>query len=745
MPRLVAVGLVVLGSLAGARVARADSGMLPGGGTISWTRFSIQRDGSFSEPDVDDRRKFLNLAHCICSKANPTDPAYQLRYDLKLSAVNPTSLPGEVWVGNTCDNDTNRAMTCRQLTDKTIADLNTLVPSPGQLTLGFYDVVNGVNTGECLREEGSKPAWLLVKDNGSYVYYSQQNVGETGDTIKVDTKPPEAVTDLTAAGGENSIELKWKLSASNQKDYFYFQALCAKADDSPAIESPPDPQYQTAGDLCGVGGDVTLSATPVDLTGEDDVTSVPFGALEPEFLCGNQPASAAESLRIEGLENGTKYKVALLAIDYHGNVVGSYLSKTVTPRPVIDFWEDLNSRDSAVDGGCLLSTTYGDDNPLTRALREFRDDTLGRTGPGRWLTRAYYATLGALRVSALPARIAAGVALLPLVALALLWHLAGLPALLALLALVVWRRRLARLLARRRQLRAAAPGAAIAILLALLVAPRGAAADDFSPYWEDPGQEEQDLGAGEVKWHAGVRVGPYTPDIDLQFPQNAVTGMGPYQAMFGTYYVDKDGDGVAEEKHSRHVYQILPMLDVDRVVWRGFGELGVGGSLGYMQKTAYVYANGTSEDDPMRVRSTASENTFRLIPLAATLTYRLTYLDDRWGVPIIPYVRGGLAYYMWWIKGPSGDVAKTCKDPQATTCTSEDKAYGGTPGVEAAAGISIRAERIDAAAARSMRNSGILHAGFYGEVFWGRVDGFGSSSKLWVGDTTWFAGANFEF
>jgi len=44
-----------------------------------------------------------------------------------------------------------------------------------------------------------------------------------------------------------------------------------------------------------------------------------------------------------------------------------------------------------------------------------------------------------------------------------------------------------------------------------------------------------------------------------------------------------------------------------------------------------------------------------------------------------------------------------------------------------------------------MRNSGLLHAGFYGEVFWGRVDGFGSSSRLWVGDTTWFAGANFEF
>ena len=60
-------------------------------------------------------------------------------------------------------------------------------------------------------------------------------------------------------------------------------------------------------------------------------------------------------------------------------------------------------------------------------------------------------------------------------------------------------------------------------------------------------------------------------------------------------------------------------------------------------------------------------------------------------------------------------------------------------------GLSIRAERVDAAAARSMRESGIQHAGFYGELSLGKVDGFGSDTKLSVGDTTWFAGAEFEF
>ena len=47
--------------------------------------------------------------------------------------------------------------------------------------------------------------------------------------------------------------------------------------------------------------------------------------------------------------------------------------------------------------------------------------------------------------------------------------------------------------------------------------------------------------------------------------------------------------------------------------------------------------------------------------------------------------------------------------------------------------------------ARSMHESGLEHAGFYGEINTGWVDGFGKASKLDVGDTTWFAGVDFEF
>ena len=60
-------------------------------------------------------------------------------------------------------------------------------------------------------------------------------------------------------------------------------------------------------------------------------------------------------------------------------------------------------------------------------------------------------------------------------------------------------------------------------------------------------------------------------------------------------------------------------------------------------------------------------------------------------------------------------------------------------------GIAVRGERIDKDAAVSLRREGIEHAGFYAEFTYAKVDGFGSETKLAVGDLTWFAGMNFEF
>jgi hypothetical protein len=282
---------------------------------------------------------------------------------------------------------------------------------------------------------------------------------------------------------------------------------------------------------------------------------------------------------------------------------------------------------------------------------------------------------------------------------------------------VLWRRRA------RLRLRTLARFAPAATILGIVLASGAAHAQGPSPYWD--GENNDDAGDVDdtelVKWHAGIRVGPYIPDIDKQIGQDP----GPYEAMFGGA-------------------RVIPMLDVDRILWTGFGQLGIGGSIGYMQKTAHAWADGTKFTDPDRMRSPGDENTFRLVPLALTATYRFTWLDDEYGIPVVPYVRGGLAYYMWWVR-TNGDTAKACWDGMHTQGCDADKAIGASLGVVGSIGLAIRAERVDSSAAASMRQSGIMHAGFYGELSLAKVDGFGSDTKLSVGDRTWFAGVDFEF
>jgi hypothetical protein len=738
MTRLILVCVAMM--LAG-RAAHADGTALQNNAELVFNKFYLQDPdtGSFDEPiDEDQKRFYLNLAHCECSRLM-LGQEQKVQYEITISAATGLNRPAEVYVGTECNDDTKRLTQCKKLETEGIANIDTLLTSPKRVTVSTFDLINPTSTmpatDKCKTVEQSVKIWLLVDgdSNGTFEYYKTIDVptttanAMTTEVKTVDTLTPPVPSNLRAQSGEESIQISWDAPDNTDAVYLY-QALCMDEEGVPAASV--NAQYQTTLEICGADPGITLN--PIDSGGGAPVPEVPaeFKNLDTRFVCG-EATQTATSLTIKGAKNGKSYRVALLVMDRYGNVAGSYFNQTVVPQPVTDLWEDLHDRDSAIDGGCLLSQTYGEGNPLTRVLRDFRDTTLARTGYGRALTHAYYATLGKLNVEgSIVLRILAGLYLLPLVIVALLWHALTLPGMIALFALLVfWRRlRIKRLV----------------IALGLL-APSIASADDFEPYWETGEQQDASLVTiPEVDWHVGVKVGPYIPEIDLQAGLNAATGMGPYEAMFGDYYTVNDDGSL--KKHEQRVWQVLPMLDVDRVLWQGFGQVTVGGSIGYMQKSAYAYVAGTSQDDEKRIRSTSGKNTFRLIPMAATVGYRFTYLDEAYGIPIVPYVRGGISYYAWWMKAPNGNLSKVCDaDSPEGMCNNENKAYGGSFGFQGSVGLSVRAERIDSDAATSMRTSGLMHAGFYAELSYAKVDGFGSNSKLSVGDNTWFAGVDFEF
>ena len=731
MTRFVLLAFLCLG----ASISRAE-GMLPGGATLDFNKVLLHEGNSegLAEPavDPDSLYRYFNQAHCLCSVAaynTPLPGFFEDKVGFEIVVTNYTMAidrPVEVWTGVGCDTtDTTQRMTeCHRLPD---APNVSVIAAAGAaiIEIPLYDVMvpktaERPGCGEGYERDGT--TWLLVDADGDgATEYSNSKI------VKIDTKPPPLPETFRAVGAENAIEISWDPPAAGVTDIAYYQALCevSNAGGQPGTTSPKPPRYQTANQLCG-GSGVTLLAkeitanTAVDGGVSTIELSSQIAALDAAFVCGETMSGTATSLRLEGLTNFTNYTVVFLAIDLYGNASGAYFTSSLQPQPATDFWEDLHDQGSDVEGGfCLIAQTFGDDDPLTRTLRAFRDNTLAESAFGRWLIDVYYATVGGIDLhGSVALRVVAAVVLLPVVTLALLWHMLTLPGLLALFALALIIRKRPRWFARF----------AVAGVLLLPLAARAQ-----TPYWEDPitstTNEGGDLPIGDperVRWHAGIRLGPYVPEIDDQLNMPQGDFAGPYEQMFGGW-------------------TILPMLDVDFIILRQFGQLGVGVSLGYMGKKEKAWLANSDPNDPNRPRAEGDSNAFRLIPLPLNAVYRLSWFDDEFGVPLVPYAKAGLAYYIWWVTAPNGDFAKACIGGGSTPDCPMTTAAGATMGFVGTIGLAIRAERIDEAAARSMRESGIEHAGFYGELSMGKVDGFGSDKKLSVGDTTWFAGVDFEF
>lgn len=737
------VAVTVFGvMLAASRIAAAEDATgtaLEDGGTLTFSELKIHEDDSataeFPKVDPDSKWHYFNIAHCQCAAPNVTARSdyNEKTFQYLLKAVNaPTSEATiELWTGSDCQTMLSRPTSCYDtMIASTATELRNALDK--RVDISVFDLMSPTK-----RTADGCVGTTSSTTNGTLYMLADTNKNTTPDyaateQIITDKGPPPLPTDFRVIGTESGIKLSWTVP-DDPTDIYRYQALCTDDTDQP-LGNGATPLYDTASNLCGA--DIKFNLTPTEIPGVDDDTvdasagvTLPDGmlALDPKYICGTENNSASSGFTINGLQNGKPYKIALLVIDKFGNATGTYFTRAVAPVPSTDFWEDLHKRNAGVEGGlCLLAETYGDDSSLTGALRSFRDDTLGGSGAGRWLSDAYYATLGkagGLVHGSVVRRVIAGVLLAPVVALALAWHWLTLPGvLLMFVGAWLWRRHRLRWLART---------APVGAMAAALLAPGLARAGGYQPYWENPDVvgDKPEVAFDDpslVTWHVGVRVGPYIPEIDSKLKK--LGQPGPYKQMFGDRF------------------HILVMLDVDRVVWSGYGQLAVGASAGYWQKRARAFADGSSATDGDRERAN-DENTLRMVPTQLSATYRLTVLDDDYGIPVVPYVRGGLSYYLWSLTTANGSFASVCKDKamDGDPMCAKDKAYGGSLGVHGAIGLAIRAERIDASTATSMRQSGILHAGIYGELSVAKVDGFGADAKLSLGDKTWFGGVNFEF
>jgi hypothetical protein len=212
-----------------------------------------------------------------------------------------------------------------------------------------------------------------------------------------------------------------------------------------------------------------------------------------------------------------------------------------------------------------------------------------------------------------------------------------------------------------------------------------------------------------------IKFGPYSPDLDKEFQ-----GATPYKDIFGS--------GA----------RLMTRLQLDYEFFTDVGILAVGGSLGFFQaKGSGLKAGASLPDGSTELEKSGDSTKFNILPLSLDLIYRFDYLWQRFHVPLVPWVKGGLDYYVWWITNGVGKIAK-----------SEDgsSGRGGTFGGHVSFGLGFVLDSLAPGMAQTFDveigvNTTILFAEY--QLNW--IDDFGSSKSFNLSDWNFLAGIAFEF
>lgn len=664
-----------------------------GGANISMELRLPDGNGGFEPKSDVDNLEYFNKANCECSSAQ-----FGIRFQLQNP---PASLPTErvdVWTGTTCDSDqiAIRDANCVQV--DSFSDIESL-RSPQDRAYSVRDLIAST-ADTCPQRTATRTVYAMIDEN-------QDGIGD-GDyvaklDIATDTEPPPVPDDIEVSGGEGAIEVSWDIPTTRADDIKYFQVLCAREDGSTSADDkfPRDitQRWLTANDVCGMNDGSTC---PQPISGSDgggDTADAGTGGIDGGTGSGSCPELPGGLSQLDpddlcGSVDGTQTSMRVSGlkngVEYHAVLV------------VVD----PSRNPTAIDLGVIKP----------QPVKDFWEDYKDRGGKAQGGCGVAGGTGAGVGLAVLAVLMVAG---------------AGVG------------------LGRRRKRRRGGggggggrrgrggPGAGAAgagVVLVLLMAWSGRAAAE--PWWEEVDEPVQaEVGPPPVNWNFELKFGPYLPNVDSEF-NLAKDETGPFEQMFGKGPF------------------LMSQMTLERYFLHPGGELGLTASAGFLTRTTNAFQvdeMGNVITDPMTghpVRSPGDENTFRLVPATLGVVYRWTQLDELYHVPLVPYGRLGLSYYIWWVNQPSGSVAEAPTDscPDLSTGCHGDKALGGSLGWQATLGLAIRAERLDPDAAVSLRTQfGIQHAGFLVEATYAKVDGFGNAHKLRVGDLTWFGGINFEF
>jgi hypothetical protein len=234
------------------------------------------------------------------------------------------------------------------------------------------------------------------------------------------------------------------------------------------------------------------------------------------------------------------------------------------------------------------------------------------------------------------------------------------------------------------------------------------------------------------QWFAfELKFSPYSPMIDSS---SGLNGHTPFADLF-----------TSQTDHHRPDARLLTQVEFDVQFLHKHGSLGVGVTAGYARRTSHSFqfddlSGKVSCTVPNCIRS-GDQTALNVMPFSLLAVYRWDWLALRYHVPLVPYFKIGLAYYIWWIENGSGATASF-----TNAAGKKEDGYGGTWGWVLNPGLSFLLDVIDPSAARTIdAELGINHTYVFVELHYADVSGFGQPNRLTLSDTTFNTGLAFEF
>ncbi len=481
---------------------------------------------------------------------------------------------------------------------------------------------------------------------------------ETNASIEYDLTPPNAPTIRLGDATSTAVSLTLE-GATNYT--IYFRGI---SDGS----STPD----TADDVASCDDAIKLFNS----------ANVKTAEYSKRTVNGNETGSTSTNL--DNLTLGLFYLITASGTDSAGNESAVAADvKCIKTQPTVDFYSTYSSvggKNKGFESGgyCFLATaTYGSyTHGWVRVLRQFRDRFLLTNSWGKSFVVWYYRNSPpwAKWLQESPkARFASKILLAPVVFAAFLFLNPLWLLLLMLLGLGFWRW--------RKYAKKATVAAALGCMIAL--APSLSQAD--------VGTEAGNKIESPRNFGLEIRVGPYRPDsIDNKISENCPSSITnrelckPYQYNFGAYY------------------QPVIALGFEWLVFKKFGSIGIGGSVGVSWATGPIRDQSgnvitkeqttTNTDGTQTTETVNVTQTAYVIPIRLDISYRLDYFALNYGVPLVPYIRGGINYSLFFVTNGDGDISST---------TDGNYAFSGNIGFHFALGLQLQLDFIDPVAART--------------------------------------------